>query len=97
LSQRCLRPDHDQLDAFFPGGFGQRLDISGADIQVTGDLRRAGITRGGINLFDSGAQGQLPDQGMLPGPAANNQYLQSSPLIRRLFINLTPCIPLSKD
>ena len=45
-----------------------------------GNLGRTGITRGGIDFLDLGASGQLPDQGMFPGPAANNQYLQYFPL-----------------
>jgi len=32
---------------------------------------------------------------MLPSPSTNNQYLQSSPLSIIVFINLTPCVPLS--
>ena len=47
---------------------------------VMGNLGHTGITQGGIDFLDLGASGQLPDQGMFPGPAANNQYLQCFPL-----------------
>jgi hypothetical protein len=58
------------------------------DIQIVSDLSRAGVTRGGVNLFDFGAPGQLPDEGMLPGPTPNNQYSYlphplSPPLLHR--------------
>ena len=43
------------------------------------NLSRAGIARGNINLIDFRALGQLPDQCMLPGTAANNKYPQSLP------------------
>jgi hypothetical protein len=39
------------------------------------NLSRPGITGGGINLINPGAPGQLPDEGMLPGPTPNNQNL----------------------
>jgi len=75
LGQRPLRPDDDQFNALLLSYFSQRLDVSRLDIQVDGDLSRAGVARSGINLFNLGALGQLPDQGMLPGPAPDNQYL----------------------
>ena len=60
------------------------------------ELSRAGIARSDINFFDFETLGQLPDQGMLPSPTTNNQYLQRLlPVFKILFINLTPCIPLS--
>ncbi len=59
-----------------------------------GNLSRAGVARSGIDLLDLAALGQLPDQGVLPPAAAYNQYLQRfAPGV--IFINLTPCIPLS--
>ena len=88
LSQRRLRPDNHQLNTFFMGKFNQFLYIARASIKVAGNLSRAGITRGGINLFNPGALGQLPDQGVLPGPTTNDQYLQflsSSGIIQRPF------------
>ena len=74
ISQRCLRPDNDQFNALFLSNFTQPIYVVGANIQVPGNLSRAGITRSGINLFCFGALGQLPDQGMLPSPTPNNQY-----------------------
>ena len=72
VSQWRLRSDNDKLDALFPGGFGQSLYVTGANIQVPGDLSRTGIARRDVKLFNLGALGQLPDYGMLPGPAPND-------------------------
>jgi hypothetical protein len=57
LSQRRLRSDHDQLDSLLPGYFSQRLYISRFNIQIKGDLSRAGIARSGINLLSFRALG----------------------------------------
>jgi len=46
LGQRHFRPDNDQLNALFLGCFRQPFDIIRADIQVTGNPSRTGITRG---------------------------------------------------
>jgi hypothetical protein len=75
LSQWRLRPDDGQVYFLFFGYFSQRLDIVGFDIEVSGKLSRAGVTRSCIYFFNFGALSELPDEGMLSGPAPNNQYL----------------------
>ena len=67
-----FRSYHSKVNVIFLGSLDQRLYIGGFDIQVVGNLGGAGITRSNVNLFDFLALSQLPDQGMLPGTAANN-------------------------
>ena len=55
------------------------------DVQVLGDRGCAGVTRRGVDFSDLGALRQLPDQGVLPAPAADYQYLAY----------LTPSVALS--
>jgi hypothetical protein len=75
LSQRRLRTDNGEVNPIFFGCPDQPLNISRADINVPGELSRAGIARSDVYFFDPTALGELPDQGMLPAPAADNQYL----------------------
>ena len=55
LSQRSLWPDNHQLDTLFLGYFSQSDNVTGVNIQVTSDFRRAGITRSDIDFFNLGA------------------------------------------
>jgi hypothetical protein len=53
-----------------------------------GNLSRAGVARSNVDFFYFRALSQLPDQGMLPGSAANNQYFYlphplNPPLLQR--------------
>jgi len=73
IGQRHLRPDNHQVDALLPGYFSQPLNVIGFNIQVPGNPGCTGITQRGVNLLNPGTLGQLPDQGMLSGPAANNK------------------------
>ncbi len=73
--QRGFRPDDNQVKGIFPTEFSQPFDIIGLYVQVLGDFSRAGITRGGINLFFPGTPGDFPDQGVFPGAAADNKNL----------------------
>ena len=57
LSQWCLRPNDHQLNASFLRCSSQRLNISGVNIQVMGDLSRTGITRSDIAFFNLGTLG----------------------------------------
>ena len=52
ISQRRLWSNNDKLNSLFLGCFSQRLYISRFNIQIMGDLSRAGITRSGINLLN---------------------------------------------
>ena len=96
VSQCRLRSDNDQLNTLFLGYFSQSFYVARADIQVSGDLSRTGIARRDVNIFNLGALGQLPDDGMLPGPTPNNQYLQSLLLNNNVLIYLTPCFLKSR-
>ncbi len=94
VCQRRLRSDHHQPDAFFLDGFDQRIDVLSPGAQVTGDLRCAGIARRDINLLGFGALSQLPDDGVFPGAAPDNEYFQCLLLILCIKIgDLTSCIP----
>jgi len=57
ISERCLWPDNDQFNTLLPGYSSQRLYITRTNIQVTGNLSRAGIAWGDINLLNFGALG----------------------------------------
>ena len=61
--------------SLFAGGFNQRIDIGGFDVEVMGNLSRARVARGDVDFLNFGALSQLPDQGVLPGSPADNQYL----------------------
>ena len=57
ISQRRLRSNDSKVDSLFLGYFSQRLYIGGLDINILGNLSRAGVTRSDINLFNFGALG----------------------------------------
>ena len=73
--QRGFGPDHGEVNSLFLGCFKQGVYIGGLDVEVLGNLGRARVARGGIDFLNFGALSQLPDQGMLPPPAADDQYL----------------------
>ncbi len=77
--QRSFRPDDGQVNSIFPTEFSQPFDIIGLNVQVLGNFSRAGITRGGINLFCPGALGNFPDQSVLPSATADNKDFQGLP------------------
>jgi hypothetical protein len=93
LRQRRLRTDNGKVNLTVFGYPDQRLNIGRVDINVMGKLSRAGVTRSDKNLLDLAALGELPDQGMLPAPTTDNQYLYLTyPLS---FLNPIP-LPLNK-
>jgi len=57
LRQRRLRTDNRKVYFLFIGCFNQPLNISRSDIQVLGNLGRAGIARRDKNLLDLAALG----------------------------------------
>jgi len=67
-----FRPYHTKVNVIFLGSLDQRLYIGGFDIQVVGYLGGAGVSRSNVNLPDFLALSQFPDQGVLPGSAAND-------------------------
>jgi len=75
LSQRRLRTNNGEVNLMVSGGPDQPIYIGGTYIYVLGELSRAGIARSDIDFLYFWALGQLPDQGMLPPPSPNNQYL----------------------
>jgi len=64
--------DDSQVNLILFSRFNQRLNISGAYLQVVGELSRAGVPWGDKNLFDPETLGKFPDQCMLPSPTAND-------------------------
>jgi hypothetical protein len=72
LRQRRLRANNRKVNLMVFGCPDQRLNISGGDIKVLGNLGRASVPRRDKNLLDLTALGQLPDQGMLPAPTTDN-------------------------
>jgi hypothetical protein len=91
--QRCLRPDNHQPDTFPLYGFRKRTDIGVFDIKVTGKPGGTGITRSGKYLGGMWTLRQLPDEGMLTGAAANDQYLQGLPPVVFAPVILSPVSP----
>ena len=57
FGQWRLRPDNYQLDTFFLSYFSQSLYITRANTKVVGNLSRAGIAQGDINLLNFRALG----------------------------------------
>ena len=78
IGQWRFRPNNDQSNPFFLSYINQPLYIVRADIQVIGYFTCTSITRRGIDLFNLWTLGQLPDEGVFPGPTSNNKYLQNS-------------------
>lgn len=74
LRQGRFRTDNGEVNLIFFGCPDQRLYISRANIQILGNLSRAGVPWSSVYFFDLAALGELPDQRMLPPPTANNQY-----------------------
>jgi len=54
------------------GEFYQVFDVVRLKIYVMGNLRRAGVAGGDVYFIGFGALGQLPDQGVLSGPAPDD-------------------------
>ncbi len=52
FSQRVIRPDNYQFNTLFLGYLSQSLNIARANIQVMGNLSRAGIARSDKNLLN---------------------------------------------
>src|SRR5262249_62190735 len=71
--QRGFGTDHDQVDAVGDGGVDQAVQIGRRDGKIPGELGGPGIAgrredgRGGVVLV------QLPREGMLPAPPADDQ------------------------
>jgi hypothetical protein len=57
LRQRCFGTDNGEVNPLFLGELSQPLNIGGLDIQVLGNLGRAGVPRSNVDFFYLGALG----------------------------------------
>jgi hypothetical protein len=57
LRQRRFGTDDGEVNPLLLGELSQSLDIGGLDIQVLGNLSRAGVARSNVDFFDLGALG----------------------------------------
>jgi hypothetical protein len=72
LGQGDFGANDGEVNPILKSQLDQRLCIGGADGNIVADLSGAGITRSDIDFTNPGALGQLPDQGVLAGAAADN-------------------------
>ncbi len=72
LGQGDFGANDGEVDPILKSQLDQCRCIGGADGNIVPDLSGAGITRSDIDFTYPGALGQFPDQGVLPGAAADN-------------------------
>jgi len=57
ISQWCLWAHDSKVNPLFLSYLDQRLNISWANVEILGNLSRAGVARGGVNFINFGALG----------------------------------------
>ena len=75
-----LRPHHGQIDLRILRKAGQALQIGRGDIKTPGLAGDAAVAGRAIDLLNPGALGDLPDQGVFPAAAADDEDLHTWPI-----------------
>ncbi len=73
--QRCLGPDHDQVDAERGGQVGDRLTVHRVDVVQRRDAGHPGVAGGDVHLGDRRVAGQGEGQGVLAATGSDDEGL----------------------